>query len=400
MGNVALPVLPKLTLLCAQAGQVHSSLAPHAGVELRQRRDFPDKVRGPKRLEDVVGYLPNLGREGGQGTCPVLTMHGGRHLTGEQEECCLQGLQRPLPVHARLAQGGARAARAVPPWAGIAQVFRTFLHTCRGQHIEVGTSANKARSTRQGALHGAPVRVLGALCLLPTHEGIGKAALGGQGWDAALALLAVLHAAAMRRFPELLLRVALKLDPVCHAHGPASTDPVPGQLQGLCCGIAHIALRGNLFNLRVVGRAAELKVGSVTILSHGPGSPLLVRNDHAPFVGLASVSVKVAVHNRGNGAFPIVALHLDEVALLGKAHLVSISIGHVHGGFAAGRCEGVRIPHVSSRAVVLLSAAPNGALCSIVAAERASAQGLACFEALLCSSGAHSWGGQGPVLAG
>ena len=235
--------------------------------------------------------------------------------------------------------------------------------------------------------------------MLPTDEGIGEAALGCQGRDAALALLAILHASAVRRLPNLCLRVALQLDTVRHAYGSASTNPVSGQLQ--CCnrGIARVALGCYLLNVRIVSWAAELKVRGVPVLPHRPGTPLLVSDDHAPLVRSTSIPVEVAVHDRGNGALPIVAMHLDEVSLFGKKHLISIGISHVHGCLATGRGKRVRIPHVPGRAVVPLPATPHRAL-RAVGAKRSPAQSPACFKALLSPRRPHSRGRQGPVLTG
>ena len=130
--DVAVPALTSLAFFGAQGGQVHACLSPHAGIKLLQRGVLSDEVLRPECLEDAVGDLPHLCCEGSQWTCPVLAAHGRCHLTREEQKGRLQGLQSPLPVHARPLQGSSWAPRAIPPGPGIADILRPLLHTCRG----------------------------------------------------------------------------------------------------------------------------------------------------------------------------------------------------------------------------------------------------------------------------
>mmetsp|Transcript_119600 Transcript_119600/g.168226 ORF Transcript_119600/g.168226 Transcript_119600/m.168226 type:complete len:247 (-) Transcript_119600:24-764(-) len=226
----------------------------------------------------------------------------------------------------------------------------------------------------------------------------------GQGGDAALTFLAILHTATVRGLPELGLRVAaLKLDAVGHPHRRAVTNPVPAQLQGFHGHVADIALGCNLFDFRIVVFATQLEVGSVSVLAHGPGTPLLMCDDHAPLIYFAGTAVQVAIHDRWDGALPIVAGHLDEIALLGHARSVPIDINEVHGGSAAGRGEGVGVPHLPRSSIALLLSTPHRyQASSLVAlgAEPAPSQGLAGFKALQSSCLPHGRRSQGPVLTG
>mmetsp|Transcript_56417 Transcript_56417/g.134724 ORF Transcript_56417/g.134724 Transcript_56417/m.134724 type:complete len:224 (+) Transcript_56417:1248-1919(+) len=212
-----------------------------------------------------------------------------------------------------------------------------------------------------------------------------------QGGDAALTFLAILDTATVRGLPELGLRVAvaLKLDAVGHPHRRAATNPVPAQLQGFHGHVADIALGRNRFDFRIVLFAAQLEVGSVPLLAHGPSTPLLMRDDHAPFIRLAGIAIEVAIHDRWDGALPIVAGHLDEIALLGHPRSASIDIHEVHGGSAAGRGEGIGVPHLPCGTIVLLLSTPHRCPAPsfrvVLAAKPAPSQGLASFKALQSS---------------
>ena len=229
-----------------------------------------------------------------------------------------------------------------------------------GSTSKSGARANQARGTGKGPLHGATV---GIWCrrprLCPPHEGVGEAPMRGQRGDAALAFQAVLDTAAVGGLPELVLSVALELDAVGHAHRRAAADPVSGQLQGFHRNVAIVVPSCNRLDVRIVLLTTQLEVGSVASLARGPCAPLLVCDDHAPLIRCTCVAVKVAVDNRRNGALPVVAVHLDEVALPSHTHSITIGIDEVHRSFAASRREGVGVVHMPGRAIVLLSAAPR-----------------------------------------
>ena len=121
-----------------------------------------------------------------------------------------------------------------------------------------------------------------SLCGRSPHEGVGKTSSRGQGWNAALSLETILHAAPVRWFPQVVFTHAVQLDTIGNTYRGAATNGITGRFQSVHRGIVDVSLRFDGFNLLIVCLATLVEVWSVAIFAHGPCTPLLMRDDHAP----------------------------------------------------------------------------------------------------------------------
>ena len=134
----------------------------------------------------------------------------------------------------------------------------------------------------------------------------------------------------MRWFPEAVFTHAVQLDTIGNTYCGAATNGISGRFQSVHRGIIDVSFCFDGFNFFIVCLATLVEVWSVTIFSHGPSTPLLMRDDHAPLIRSTGTSVAIAVHNFGHRALPVVAGHLDEISFKRCVHfpIKDICQGH------------------------------------------------------------------------
>ena len=91
-----------------------------------------------------------------------------------------------------------------------------------------------------------------SLCGRSPHEGVGKTSSRGQGWNAALSLETILHAAPVRWFPQVVFTHAVQLDTIGNTYRGAATNGITGRFQSVHRGIVDVSLRFDGFNLLIV----------------------------------------------------------------------------------------------------------------------------------------------------
>ena len=109
------------------------------------------------------------------------------------------------------------------PWAELS-------HRWRGNTSKVGACADQVRATGQWPFHGATIGIMPSLCGRSPHEGVGKTSSRGQGWNAALSLETILHAAPVRWFPQVVFTHAVQLDTIGNTYRGAATNGITGSL--------------------------------------------------------------------------------------------------------------------------------------------------------------------------
>ena len=207
--------------------------------------------------------------------------------------------------------------------------------------------------------------------------------------------MAVFHASPVRWFPQGVFTQAMQLDAIRYTDSGAATNCISGCLQSIHCDIVGIALVCNGFNLLVVSLAALVKVWRVAIFAHGPCTPLLMRDDHAPLIRCTGISVTIAIHNFWDWALPIVTCHFDQISFCSSVDVTIKDICEWHWSFAAASCVRISVPHRTSGTVVAFTATPHFWLLSFRQSPTTRS-----FQALSTSSSADSWSGHGPVLTG